>query len=79
MKPDLQALSVYVDESFVNSQEAGALKTKQYNKNKQYIELKSSKKQYLVRTDKQQKTKYILINGDKVQLNLIKGQFIYMK
>jgi hypothetical protein len=73
MKPDLQALSVYADESFVNSQEAGALKTKQY------IEFKSSKKQYLVRTDKQQKTKYILINGDKVQLNLIKGQFIYMK
>lgn len=73
----LQTLSVYYDESFVNYQEAGR-RQKKYNP-KVYIEFKSSKRRYLVRIDKQNKKKYIISNGSKVELNSIKGQFKYVK
>lgn len=72
----LQTLSVYYDESFVNYQEAGRRQNK-YNP-KVYIELKSSKRRYLVRIDKQSKNKYIVSNGNKVELKSIKGQFKYI-
>lgn len=77
MSDVLQTLSVYYDESFVNYQEAGQ-RQKKYNP-KVFIELKSSKRRYLVRIDKQNKKKYIVNNGNKVELNLIKGQFKYVK
>lgn len=75
----LQTLSVYYDESFVNSQEAGSLQTKQKKNHKLYIESKSSNKRYLVRIDKQNNQKYVLVNKNKVLLNSIKGQFKYVK
>lgn len=73
----LQTLSVYVDENFVNYQEAGRRQIKQ-NQNI-YVELKSSKKRYLVRTNKQNNNKYIMSNGAKVELKSIKGQFKYVQ
>lgn len=78
MANTLQTLSVYYDESFVNSQEAGSLQTKKNHNHKLYIELKSSKKRYLVRTDKDNNPKYILVNKKKVSLNSIKGLFRYI-
>jgi len=78
----LQTLSVYYDDNFVSNQEGGLnglLRTKQRNNHKIYIELKSSKKRYLVRTDKDKNHKYILIDKKKVSLNSIKGQFRYVK
>jgi hypothetical protein len=74
MQPDLQALSVYVDENYVNFQEAG-----KHNKNKLYIQLKSSpSRKYVVRTNKDNK-KYITSNGKKVFLQSIRGQYKYAK
>lgn len=78
MADTLQTLSVYYDESFVNSQNAGSLQTKQNNNHKLYIELKSSKKRYVVRIDKDNNRKYILVDKKKVSLNSIKGQFKYV-
>lgn len=73
MQPDLQALSVYADESYVNYQEAG-----KHKKSKMYIQLKSSSRKYIVRADKDKK-KYILTNGTKVLLHSIRGQYKYTK
>lgn len=73
MQPDLQALSVYADESFVNYQEAG-----KHKKSKLYVQLKSSSRKYIVRTDKEKK-RYILTNGTKVFLHSVKGQYKYTK
>ncbi len=75
MKPDLHALSVYMDESFTNFQEAGSLKKKT---DKVYIQIKTSSKTYLVRRDTNN-NKYILINNKKTLLKSIKGQYIYHK
>jgi hypothetical protein len=76
----LQTLSVYYDENFVNYQEAGTIKKRNDKSNeKVYIELKSSKRRYLVRANKLNNNKYIMVNGDKVQLTSIKGQFKYTK
>lgn len=73
MQPDLQALSVYADESYVNYQEAG-----KYKKSKVYVKLKSSSRKYIVRTDKDKK-KYVSTNGSKVFLHSIRGQYKYVK
>lgn len=73
MQPDLQALSVYADESYVNYQEAGENK-----KSRLYIQLKSSSRKYIVRTDKEKK-KYVLSKGTKVYLHSIKGTYKYTK
>lgn len=73
MKPDLQALSVYIDETFVNNHQGGSGRN-----SKIYIEFKTSKVKYLVRTDKMN-DKYILLHGDKTKLKSIKGQFKYVK
>lgn len=72
----LQTLSVYYDDNFVNYQEAGTIQKK--TNNKKYIQLKSTKKTYLVRYDKQN-NKCILSKGKELQLSSLKGQFIYIK
>lgn len=77
MKSDLHALSVYVDESFTNYQEAGSQTSKKKN-NKTYIQLKTSSKVYVVREDTKN-NRYILTNGTKVSLKSIKGQYKYVK
>lgn len=79
MADTLQTLSVYYDESFVNNQEAGSFKKQNFHrKQREHIELKSSKKRYLVRVDDQKSKKYILINTKKVHLHSIPGQFRYV-
>lgn len=73
MKPDLQALSVYADESFVNYQEAGKYKSK--NK-KVYVQLNSANKKYVVHKDSNNK-KYVMTKGNKVLLQSIRGKYKY--
>lgn len=78
MANTLQTLSVYYDESFVNYQGAGRMH-KSNEENKLFIELKPLKKRYLVRFDKDKKTKYVIINKTKVLLKSIKGKFKYVQ
>lgn len=72
MKPDLQALSVYVDDNFVNCQEAGKHKTS----TKIYIPSKSTSKKYVVQKDSNNK-KYVMVNGRKVLLQSLRGKYRY--